>query len=75
LSDLLCVWPNSNYVRHAKSTALVSFLRTQTGMKARLDIVRAYQQLVRGDNIDQGILSSSVLCISVSHTHLRVGDY
>jgi hypothetical protein len=69
------VWPNSNFVHRAKSTALVSFLQTQTGMKARLDIVRVYQLLVQGDNIDQGILSGSMLCISVSHTHLRVVAY
>lgn len=72
LSDLLCVWPNTNYVHRAKSAALISFLRTQIGMKARLDIVRAYQQLVHGDNIDQGIFSGSVLCISVSHVHLII---
>jgi len=54
LSDQLCVWADSNSVHHAKYMATVSFLRTQTGMKSRLDLACAYQQLSQDENLDHG---------------------
>ena len=54
LSDQLCVWANSNSIHHAKYMATVSFLRTQTGMKCRLDLACAYQQLSHDENLDHG---------------------
>ncbi|PNF40944.1 hypothetical protein B7P43_G08850, partial [Cryptotermes secundus] len=53
LSDLLSLWPGDKWTHHAKSKDIVGFLQTQAGMKARLDLVRAHQWLVRGDNTDQ----------------------
>jgi hypothetical protein len=62
LSDLLSLWPDGNH--HAKPRAVVCFLQTQAGMKARLDLVRAYRSSVRGDNTDQGkdLIVLSVPC-------------
>lgn len=54
LSDQLCVWTGSNSIHRAKYMATVSFLRTQTGMKSRLDLACAYQQLSRDENLDHG---------------------
>jgi len=46
--------------------ATVSFLRTQTGMKSRLDLACAYQQLSQDENLDHGkyriIVSGCELC-------------
>jgi hypothetical protein len=54
LSDQLCVWADINSVHRAKYMATVSFLRTQTGMKSRLDLACAYQQLSQDENFDHG---------------------
>ena len=54
LSDQLCVWTDSDSIHRAKYMATVSFLRTQTGMKSRLDLACAYQQLSHDENLDHG---------------------
>jgi hypothetical protein len=54
LSDLLSLWPDGDSTHRAESRAVVCFLRTRAGMKARLDLVRAYRSSVRGDNTEQG---------------------
>jgi len=48
------VWADGNSIHHAKYVATVSFLRTQTGMKSRLDLACAYQQLSQDENLDHG---------------------
>jgi hypothetical protein len=48
------VWADSNSGHHAKYMATVSFLRTQNGMKSRLDLACAYQQLSQDENLDHG---------------------
>lgn len=62
LSDLLSLWPGDKWTQHSKFKAIVRFLQTQAGMKARLDLVRAHQWLLRGDNTDQGMHQITPSC-------------
>lgn len=62
LSDLLSLWPGDKWTHHAKSNDIVGFLQTQAGMKARLDLIRAHQWLVHGDNTDQGTHQIMLSC-------------